>query len=191
MVVSSSYRNSLNEWLANLDVKADRVLDIGGSQLTMPKRVKSWDAKEYLIADLPEPHEDSPKPDIELDMNMTPMMADDFGEYDLIFCLEVFDYVFNPVDAFRRINSLLKDGATAWVTFPSIYPLHQPVEDDALRYMPGGIKKLAQATGLTIQEMIPRRFETDAWDRTIRAERLRAAKHEDHNFSGWIVRFTK
>lgn len=189
--MSSSYRLSLNNWLANLDVKADRVLDIGGSQLTMPKRVKSWDVGEYQIADLPEPHEDSPKPDIELDMNMTPMMADDFGEYDLIFCLEVFDYVFNPVDAFRRINSLLKDGATAWVTFPSIYPLHQPVEDDALRYMPGGIKKLAAAVGLTIEEMIPRRFETDAWDRTIRAERLRAAKHEDHNFSGWIVRFTK
>lgn len=189
MVVSSSYRNSLNEWLANLDVKADRVLDIGGSQLTMPKRVKSWDVGEYQIADLPEPHEDSPKPDIELDLNVGGCGLQD--DIDLVFCLEVFDYVWNPYEAFAEIAQVLKRGGTAWVTFPSIYPLHQPIEDDALRYMPGGIKKLANAVGLTIEEMIPRRFETDAWDRTIRAERLRAAKHEDHNFSGWIVRFTK
>jgi len=197
MVVSSSYRNSLNEWLANLDVKADRVLDIGGSQLTMPKRVKSWEVNTYLIADLPEPHEDSPKPDIEMDINY--YWADQVAgqgiflgeQFDTIFCLEVFDYVFDPMEAFSNIECLLKSGGTAWVTFPSIYPLHQPIEDDALRYMPGGIKKLAAETNLIIEEMIPRRFETDAWDRTIRAERLRAAKHEDHNFSGWIVRFTK
>jgi len=195
--VSSSYRNSLNEWLANLDVKADRVLDIGGSQLTMPKRVKSWDVGKYLIADLPEPHEDSPKPDIEMDINY--YWADQVAgqgiflgeQFDTIFCLEVFDYVFDPMEAFSNIECLLKSGGTAWVTFPSIYPLHQPIEDDALRYMPGGIKKLAAEANLIIEEMIPRRFETDAWDRTIRAERLRAAKHEDHNFSGWIVRFTK
>ena len=77
--MSSSYRNALNEWLAQLDVKAESVLDIGGSQLTMPKRVRSWDVGEYLIADLPEPHEDSPKPDIVLDLNLTPMVVDDYG----------------------------------------------------------------------------------------------------------------
>ena len=200
--MSSSYRNSLNEWLANLDVKADRVLDIGGSQLTMPKRVKSWDVGKYLIADLPEPHEDSPKPDIEMDLNEDPTppgynddyscVVESHGEsFDMIFCLEVFDYVYDPMSAFKTIYMLLKEGGTAWATFPSVYPLHQPIEDDALRYMPGGIKKLAAEANLIIEEMIPRRFETDAWDRTIRAERLRAAKHEDHNFSGWIVRFTK
>lgn len=188
--MSSSYRLSLNNWLANLDVKAERVLDIGGSQLTMPKRVKSWEVGEYQIADLPEPHEDSPKPDLELDLNL-PDPGYFEGDIDLIFCLEVFDYIYNPLEAFYTIATYLKKGGTAWVTFPSVYPLHQPIEDDALRYMPGGIKKLAQAVGLTIEEMIPRRFESDAWDRTIRSERLRAAKHQDHNFSGWIVKFTK
>lgn len=194
--MSSSYRNSLNQWLAELDVKANRVLDIGGSQLTMPKRVKSWDVGEYLIADLAEPHEDSTPPDITMDLNapffITKMDEEIYADkYDLIFCLEVFDYVFDPMQAFDTISQLLANKGTAWVTFPSIYPLHQPIEDDALRYMPGGIKKLAKTAGLTIEEMIPRRFETDAWDRTIRSERLRAAKHEDHNFSGWIVKFKK
>ena len=186
--MSSSYRNSLNEWLAQLDVKAGVVIDIGGSQETMPSRVKSWQVEEYIIADLPEPHKDSPKPDVEIDLNidakLTPMA-------DLVFCLEVFDYVYDPMTAFKNIADVLKDGGTAWVSFPSIYPLHQPVEDDALRYMPAGIVKLAQANGLTVETVIKRRPETNLWEQFYRVERMRAAKHEDHNFIGFIVELSK
>jgi len=185
--MSSSYRNTLNQWLAELDVKADTVLDIGGSQEKLPPRVKSWDVKEYKIADLPSPHKDSPRPDIEMDLNKP------FGNlrhYDVIFCLEVFDYIYDPMQAMKTISLLLDTNGTAWVTFPSVYPNHQPIEDDALRYFPGGIKKLAEAAGLTIEEMIPRRFESNMWDQTFRTERMRAAKGVDHNFSGWIVRFS-
>lgn len=199
--MSSSYRNSLNQWLSTLDVKADRVLDIGGSQEKLPPRVKSWNVKEYLIADLPEPHKDSPKPDIEMDLNKELWIGNKVDsaiellineyKYDIVFCLEVFDYIYDPAQAFRNINYLLKNDGAAWVTFPSIYPLHQPIEDDALRYMPGGIKKLADSVGLEIVQMIPRRFESNLWEQTYRAERMRAAKHEDHNFSGWIVEFKK
>lgn len=198
--MSSSYRNSLNNWLANLDVKASRVLDIGGSQEKLPPRVKSWDVKEYLIADLPNPHKDSPKPDIAFDLNVSGWYSYDPNEAiplgvrnkcDIVFCLEVFDYVWNPQVALSNIEHCLNYKGTAWVTFPSIYPLHQPVEDDALRYMPGGIRKLAESVGLEIVQMIPRRFETNLWDQTIRAERMRAAKHEDHNFAGWIVEMRK
>lgn len=198
--MSSSYRLELNKWLSNLDVKADRVLDIGGSQEKVKDRVKSWDVKEYLIADLPNPHKDSPKPNIELDLNEP--FTDNYGDirvdllrlesnFDMIFCLEVLDYVWSPRDAMETIEWLLQSHGTAWVSFPSIYPLHQPVEDDALRYMPGGIKKLAKAVGLTIEEIIYRRPETNGWQAFYSAERMRAAKHEDHAFTGMIVRFTK
>lgn len=197
--MSSSFRLELNRWLAQLDVKADRVLDIGGSQLPVKDRTKSWDVKEYLIADLPNPHVGSPKPSIEIDLNKIsddpygePVIPSEYYEWaDLVFCLEVFDYVFDPVNALLTTQQLLKKGGTAWVSFPSIYPLHQPVEDDALRYMPGGIKKLADSVGLEIVQMIPRRFESNLWEQTYRTERMRAAKHEDHNFSGWIVEFKK
>lgn len=187
--MSSSYRNTLNTWLSGLDVQADRVLDIGGAQETMPKRVKSWNVKEYLIADLPEPHKDSPKPDIELDLNY--QRSAEGNQFDVIFCLEVFDYIWNPVAAMSTIASYLKEGGLACVTFPSFYPLHQPVEDDALRYMPAGIVKLADAVGLSIEQMIKRRPETDMLMQTWRAERMRAAKHEDHEFTGFIVEFKK
>lgn len=191
--MSSSYRLELDRWLTQLDVKADRVLDIGGSQVSLKPRVKSWDVKELLVADLPEPHQDSPKPDIEMDLNLDEYdeLIGNVGKFDLIFCLEVFDYVYDPMTAFKTIQTLLKKGGTVWVTFPSVYPLHQPVEDDALRYMPGGIVKLAQSVGLTVEQMIKRRPESPFFESFYRAERMRAAKHEDHNFTGFIVELRK
>lgn len=184
--MSSSYRNSLNQWLSTLDVRADRVLDIGGAQEKLPGRVKSWQVVEYQVADLEQPHADSPPPDLILDLNKT-----DPGYFehdiDLIFCLEVFEYIWNPVIAMQTIAKYLSKQGSAWVTFPSFYPLHNPVEEDCLRYMPAGIKKLAQAAGLEIVQMIPRRPETSTLLQYFSAERLRAARGEDHLFMGYIV----
>lgn len=189
--MSSSYRNTLNEWLAGLEVKADRVLDIGGAQEQMPSRVKSWDVNKYLIADLPNPHKDSPKPDIELDLNEIWYRGEHRHEYDMVFCLEVFDYVWSPQNAFVNLGVFVKRGGTVWASFPSFYPLHQPVEDDALRYMPAGIEKLAHYANLQVVQMIKRRPETNLFEQFFRAERMRAAKHEDHNFTGFICEFKK
>lgn len=192
--MSSSYRMELDKWLRQLEVKAGRVLDIGGAQETMPPRVKSWDVSRYYIADLEIPHKDSPRPDIIMDINEACPTKVDIGvfeSYDLVFCLEVFDYVWNPANAFQCIANCLKQGGTAWISFPSVYPLHQPVEDDALRYMPGGIVKLAESVGLSVEQMIKRRPETNGWENFYRAERMRAAKHEDHEFTGFIVEFKK
>ena len=194
--MSSSYRNSLNQWLSELDVKGNKVIDIGGSQEPVKNRINSWDVKEYFIADLPTPHVDSPLPDIEMDLNKIYFVGGfqeeyHLEQYDMVFCLEVFDYVYNPFQAFENIALLLKKGGTAWVSFPSVYPLHQPVEDDALRYFPAGIKKLAESVGLQVVQMIPRRPETNKLTEFYAAERLRAAKGHDHNFLGWIVEFKR
>lgn len=187
--MSSSYRRSLEDWLSQLDVKANRVLDIGGAQLPVKNRTSSWDVDEYVIGDLPQPHAGSPIPDITIDLNDG--ITQHFQTYDLVFCLEVFEYVYNPVNALENIALALLKGGTAWVTFPSVYPLHQPVEDDALRYMPGGINKLAASAGLTVVQMIKRRPDTNLLQQFYSAEGMRAAKGEDHNFTGFIVEFTK
>lgn len=186
--MSSSYRLTLENWLKSLDVKADTLLDIGGSQLQLPSRVKTWDVKEYLIADLANPHNDSQKPDIILDLNR-PYNSNE--TYNTIFCLEVFEYIYDPMQAMSTISMLLTKNGSAWVTFPSFYPLHQPIADDALRYMPTGIRKLAEKVELEIKQMIPRRPETSSLQAFFGAERLRAAKGEDHNWLGWIVEFSK
>lgn len=184
--MSSSYRNSLNEWLSQLDVKANRVLDIGGSQESVKGRTRSWNVKEYLIADLDDPHKGA-EPDLVLDMNK-PFVGNE--KFDLVFCLEVFEYVYDPLTAFKNLQKVLDLGGSAWVSFPSFYPTHQPIDDDSLRYMEGGIMKLALASGLGIKQMIRRRPEFDALQQFFSVERLRAAKGYDHDFLGFIVEFT-
>lgn len=186
--MSSSYRLELNNWLSTLEIKADRLLDIGGSQENIKGRTKSWDVKEYLIGDLENPHKDSPKPDLIIDLNGQAEKAEPF---DMVFCLEVFDYVFDPVNAFHIIANYMKPGATAYISFPFVYPQHQPVEDDALRYAPGGIKKLADSAGLEIVSITPRRPESDFLDKFYRHERMRAAKRVDHEVTGWLCEFVK
>lgn len=191
--MSSSFRLELERWLSEKDVVADYVIGIGDAQNPTKGRTRSWQVKEYKIADLASPHKDSPKPDIVLDLNkkMTYEVMGYMGIPDVIFCLEVFDYIYNPVNAMEILYKLLKPGGRCYISFPSQYPLHQPVEDDALRYMPGGIKKLADHAGFQIVSMTPRKMESPYFDMYIRAERLRAAKHHDHTFSGWLVELTR
>lgn len=186
----SSYRLTLENWLKELDVKADTVLDIGGSQNPVKDRVRSWDVVDYKIADLPNPHEGN-KPDFELDLNKHRGLWADGHKVHLAFCLEVFEYIYDPANAMRVISNMLWNNGRVWVTFPSFYPLHNPVEDDCLRYMPSGIRKLAEHAGLEVVQMIPRRPETGALLQYFSAERLRAAKGQDHMFMGFIVELRK
>lgn len=188
--MSSSYRMELDRWISTLDIKARSVLDIGGAQLPIKKRTRSWNVQDYKIADLDQPHADSPKPDVVLDLNeKINQLAHD--KYDLIFCLEVFDYIWNPAQAFENIANLLETGGRAYVTFPFMYPTHQPIEDDALRYTEFGVRKLAAHADLEVSSIIRRLPETNAIDIMWRGERMRAAKHYDHAVTGWIVELRK
>lgn len=195
-LVASSYRITLENYLAEVDVKADLVIGVGDSQNHTKGRTRSWDVKEYIIADIPQPHKDSPAPDLVLDLNygyggVNKDVHGYAGMADVIFCLEVFDYVYNPLNATILLQNLLKRGGRLIVSYPTIYPHHQPIEDDALRYMEGGIRKLADRAKLKIVDIAPRRPESILFDQFIRAERMRAAKHFDHNVTGYIVEYTK
>jgi SAM-dependent methyltransferase len=188
--MSSSYRLSLENWLKSLVINTETVIDIGGSQLPVKNRVKGFKCTNYYVLDLAMPHKVEQKPDGILDLNSgdSKQEASGFiGMADVLFCLEVMEYVYRPEIALNWINKLLKPNGTAYVTFPFIYPTHQPVEDDCLRYTLTGIQKLAYITDLEIISVIPRRPETDQLLKFFSVERLRAAKGYDHNVLGWIV----
>lgn len=190
--MSSSYRLSLNNWLAAHDVIGPVVYDVGGSQEPLKPRVKSFDVERLVVFDLENPHKESKQPDVVCDLNKkNPQIVGYKGIADRVYCLEVFDYIYDPIQALTTLKSLMNHNGRLFVSFPSVYPMHQPIEDDALRYMPGGIDKLAQAVGLKVINKIPRLFETNMWQQTISVERLRAAKHVDHSVSGWIMEFRK
>lgn len=140
----SFYRNQLEEWLSNITVKTERVLDIGGAANPVRKRIKSMITGDYVIMDngIEEPKTDF----ISFDLN-EPWENQLIGyqkadiEFGAVFCLEVFEYIWNPVQAIENIYNLMNKDSVCYVSFPAIYPVHQPVEFDSLRYTKAAIMR--------------------------------------------------
>ena len=137
----SEYRSQLEAYLKGIDVKADRVLDIGGSAFPIMGRTKSWDVGEYMIMDNNSEeghHEKFTAPDIEMDIQMrTPEVREQMkgvGKFDVIFCLELSEYLRLPAIAIINIHKLMKTDGILYMSFCSLYPIHQLVDSDMLRY---------------------------------------------------------
>lgn len=189
--MGSYYKQQLNEWKATLDVKADVVYDIGGAQDPIKGKTNTWDVKEYKIVDLPVPHIEKVHPDIEQDMNEVWYSYPE--KADLIFCLGVSDYIINPNIFMQNIYNALRGNGTAWVEFPFVYPIHQPIDDEGCRYSEGCIRRLAKQAGLKIEEIIYKRPKPDNPFLThfYKVDGMRMADGVDHNVTGYIVRFTR
>lgn len=186
----SYYRKQLEDWLKTLEVKADTVLDVGGAQLPVNKRVKKWDVKQYKIIDLPEPHKgESPK--IMIDLNDYFEVWRDRG--NVVFCLEVMEYIFNPKVAITNLYKMTEKGGTLYITFPFVYPQHEPLNDDCLRYTRRGAVKLLENAGFTIDKIVPRMTLMPGWlSRFYGHEGMRAAKQNaNHEEVGYIIVATK
>lgn len=189
--MGSYYKQQLNDFVASQNVKADLVYDIGGAQHPIKGRTASWDVKDYKIIDLAVPHVELQHPDIEHDMNQP--MNGEYAEADLIYCLGVSDYIINPNIFMDNIWEILKKDGTAWVEFPFIYPIHNPVDDEGCRYSEGCIRRLAKQAGLKIEEIIYKRPKPDNPYLKVFYEKdgMRAARGVDHNVTGYIVRMTR
>lgn len=155
--MSSYSRQQMESWLKTIDVKADKVLDVGGSQLPIKGRTKSWEVNEYKILDLKEPHELKEEPDIAFDLNKNLSIYKGLNEFwshfNVAFCLEVSEYWYNPLQALENINRLLAVGGTLYISFHFIYPVHNPVLEDCLRYTEYGSVKLLEKAGFRIKDM--------------------------------------
>lgn len=155
--MSSISRQQLEAWLKEISVKG-KVLDIGGSQNPIKGRTKTWEAEEYVILDLINPHEVKLMPsiygDIQEPINYEYENEDDINkEFDIAFCIEVAEYWYDPMQALRNINYFLKQGGELYISFHFIYEIHKPVMMDFLRYTPDGAVELLQKAGFKIRSM--------------------------------------
>ena len=82
--------------------------------------------------------------------------------FNNVFCIEVFEYIFNPFQALKNINLLLKQGGILYISFHTWYGLHKPEGEDYLRYTKYGIEKLLKETGFEIVEMLPKTVNQEA-----------------------------
>jgi len=144
--MASNTRKQLEKWLKTIDVNGI-VLDIGGGTIPIKGRTKSWDVDDYIILDIKN------NADIVTDINYPIELS---KKFDNIFCLEVMEYVWNPVTALSNMSRLLKLGGILYISFHFLFPHHDPADKDYLRYTKRGIEKLLVETGFIIEKIVPR-----------------------------------
>lgn len=185
----SVYKDQLNQFVSEQDVKADLLYDIGGSQSPIKGRTKSWDVKEYKIIDLAEPHVTLTPPDIEHDMNQP---IGDYPKADVVYCLGVSDYIINPNIFIENIKKLLRDDGYAWIEWPFVYATHEPVWDEGCRYSEGCVMRLINQAGLKLDTIIRKMAQSSSLVRFYSEDGQRMSKnYAHHGVTGFITKVTK
>ena len=193
--MASKSRQQLESYLANLDIKADKVLDIGGAQLPIPRRVNSWEVGEYRILDLETPHENNVQPDYICDMNepdsVIPFSNEHAEEFDCVFAIEISEYLIDPNMALGLMNKVLKKGGKLYISFQFVYPTHSPEGKDYLRYTKWGAEALLKRSGFEIVNCVTRVAESDLLG-FYRQEGMRFNRnYSDHNETGYMFECIK
>lgn len=151
--MSSSSRQQLEKWIKNKSVMG-KVLDVGGSQLPVKGRIAYDEKTTFTILDLSTPHEEKQKPDIILDLNLPLVICREV--FDTVICLEVTEYLWNPVQAIQNMANFLKPGGRLLISFHYIYPVHSPEGKDFLRYTDYGARMILSQCGFEIMECTDR-----------------------------------
>jgi len=195
--MSSYTRQQLEKWLKEIPSVEGKVLDIGGSQNPVIKRLDHLALlnDDYKILDLEVPHETKVKPDIVCDLNKIEHRVE-YNKYNhyfnTAFCLEVSEYWWNPVQALENINLLLDKGGILYISFHFVYPIHNPLGEDCLRYTEFGVRKLLKETGFEIEELTYREAEEMDPMTFYRLEGMRPSKeYRNHNATGYLIKAKK
>ncbi len=193
--MSSYYRQQLEDWLRLINVKIDKVLDVGGGSNPVRGRTRSWDVKEYKILDS---ELENPKQKVDMLWDLNEWIENSGKGWmvennDIVFCLEVMEYIFNPVTALNNINYFLKKGGILYISFPFVYPHHNPEKYDYLRYTGWGVEKLLEKTGFYIKE-VTARLETEPYllQNFYRKEKMHPSRdYDNHSEIGYLVKAIK
>ena len=190
----SYYREQLESYLKEIDVKAKNVCDVGGGSNPVNTRVKSWDVETYEIWDngIEQQMQNALPIFKRFDLNTMIIGNGAREKFDIVFCLEVFEYIWNPVLAMNNLYDLLKKGGDLYISFPFIYPIHNPSQYDFLRYTQKGIERIMEQTGFESWELYNRiqkgNLNIRSW---FSSEGMHPAKGEDHNVVGYFVHAEK
>lgn len=185
----SVYKDQLNAFVSQQEVKANLLYDIGGAQHPLKGRTKSWDVKEYKIIDLKDPHVLLQAPDIAHDMNK-PWLGNE--KADVIYMLGVMDYVINPNIAIDNVYKMLTDDGYAWIEWPLFYGHHEPLWDEGCRYSEGCIMRLLKQSMLKLDEIIRKPAGNPLLVQFMRMDGQRLAKdYRYHDTVGFITKVSK
>lgn len=186
----SYYREQLESWLKTIEVDGDHVLDIGGSQLPIGPRLKYFKPLSYRIFDLPEPHKIQERAHITGDISDPNLTWPQ--HYDHVFCLEVMEYVTNPVQAVANIARAVREGGTLYISFGFLYPHHNPVGKDMFRYTINAVQMLLKPHFKNGIEIVPRIAKNPNLLRAFYAgDGMRYCKDDTIDDIGYLVKAKK
>lgn len=198
--MSSRSRQQLEAWLKTIDVNG-AVLDVGGSQNPIKGRTKNWNVDDYKILDLEIPHENKTNPDIRhninyhLTDNRDYLVKEKFWSADIVFAIEIMEYVRDPATAINNISLLLKRNGLLYSSWHALYGLHNPKGEDCLRYTRYGIEKLMKVADFEILEMIPRTISEEGKKHLInfyKTEGMRLDYNDPETYvEGYLVKARK
>lgn len=186
----SKSREQVQAFLQSIDITGKIVLDIG----VQDKPAKSWtkgEPKQYYTMDV----DPQWNPDYVHDFNKP---VEGYGKFDVVFCLETMEHLWNPVQALQNIYELLKEGGIAYITSPFINPIHDT--HDMLRYTDEWYEYVGSLIGFTRVKATPRvatRGEHDLLQfyaqEGLRMSKIRIQNGEGHkiNHIGYIVELIK
>lgn len=144
--MASLNRSFLNKWTSELEIRAKNVLDIGGLGLPIEGRPKVWEVENYKILDSEETKHGRIA-DYRNDLNY-PFHLDE--KFDVAFCIEVMQFVYNPMAAIRSMADLLEPGGTLYINFHFSMG-RMKNGHDYLRYTEYGAETLLKKNGFTIK----------------------------------------
>lgn len=151
-------RKQTERWLAEKEIKAQRVLDIGASSFPIVTRVKSFDVGEYVTLDIQRQVRNKLGPsyevDIQWDMNDPIEIHEEHGVFDVVFALKLLNYVYNPTVAFENIRSAMYPGSTLYIDFPFLYP-QMKKGMDFMRYTRKSAEWFLVENGFVVNEITP------------------------------------
>lgn len=200
----------MENYLKQLDIDAGVVVDIGGSALPVKYRLNSFNFREYVIMDNnleKSYHEDFTKPTYELDLNKWDCCKMNYKGVrdwrlkpdpqkqgaDIIFCLEVMEYIFDLDSCFRCFDFLMTDRRdsprTIFLSFPQVYPFHKPESADCLRYTKTGVYKILDKYDFSVVDMVDRVDKTGKLAEFYRADGMHGVG--DLSVTGFIVEARK
>lgn len=153
----SNYRTQINKYLSNQEITANSILAIGIEQ-DDKKMFKSVNCQEWVTLD----YDPALNPDICHDINK-PLMDDDgdikidhkyFEHFDVVIALNLFDYIWDPMQAHDNFYNLLKNDGILITNYPFVYPMHKPKGIDYLRFTPDAVNLYLKKSYFKILERV-------------------------------------
>lgn len=127
----SKSREQLNDYLKKIDLTNKVVLDIG-VQNKPTKLLTKGNPEAYYTTDI----DIQWSPDFLFDLNKEVSLLDTYQrvlfeedldpptQFDIIFCIEVLEHCYDPIQALKNIFTWLKPEGVAYISTPFINPHH-------------------------------------------------------------------